>query len=78
MTQRKGFVFFFDFFGIIYTVFEMRPKRRAWPFLGRDRILQNSLWIYDEIDIFVSNNDFWKKSWVNYEVPVVKIWPASS
>jgi hypothetical protein len=56
----------------------MRPKQRAWPFLGRDRILQKSLWISDERDTFVSKNDFWKKSWVNYEAPAVQIWPASN
>jgi hypothetical protein len=79
MTQREGFVFFFfDFFGITYTIFEMRPKWHAWPLLGRDRILQNSLWISDEIDTFVPKNDFWKKSWANYKAHVVQIWPASS
>jgi hypothetical protein len=56
---------------------EMRPKWQAWPFLGRDRILQNSLWISDKIDTFVPKNDFWKKSWANYKAPVVQIWPAS-
>jgi hypothetical protein len=56
----------------------MRPKRQAWPLLGRDRILPNSLWIYDEIDSCVPKNDFLKKTWANYEAPVVQIWPASS
>jgi hypothetical protein len=56
----------------------MRPNRWAWPLLGRDRILPNSLWISDEIDSFVRRNEFWKKTWVNYEAPVVQIWPVSS
>jgi hypothetical protein len=51
----------------------MRRKRRALPLLGRDRILQNNLWISDEIDTFASKNYFWKKSRENYEAPVVQI-----
>jgi hypothetical protein len=68
----------FDYFWISYAHFKMRPKWWAWPLLGRDRILPNSLWIYDKIDSCVPKNDFYKKIWANYEAPVVQIWPASS
>jgi hypothetical protein len=68
----------FDCFRISYAHFKMRPKRWAWPLLGRDRILPNSLWIADEIDSCVPKNDFLKKTWAKYEAPVVQIWPVSS
>jgi hypothetical protein len=78
ITWHNANVFyFFGLFWITYTIFEMLPKRRAWPFLDRDRILQKSLWISDEIDTCVPKNDFWKKSWANYKAHVVQIWPAS-
>jgi hypothetical protein len=57
----------------------MRSKRRAWPFLARDWVLQKYHWIYDEIYTFEAKKDFWKKkSWTYYEAPVVQIWPISS
>jgi hypothetical protein len=77
MTQHEEFVLFWLFW-ISYAHFKMQLKRLAWPLLGRDRILPNSLWISDEIDSCVPKNDFWKKIWANYEAPVVQIWPVSN
>jgi hypothetical protein len=71
-------LYFFDFFWISHIDFKVWPKWRAWPLLGRDRILRNSWWISYEIDTCVSKNDFWKKVWANYEAPVVQNWPASN
>ena len=56
----------------------MNYLRRTWPIVSRCSILWNSLCIYDEIDTFVPRNDFYKKSWANYEAPVVQIWPGFS
>jgi hypothetical protein len=54
-------LYFLDFFWISYVNFKMRPKRWAWPLLGWDRILRNSLWICDEMNTWVPKKYFWKK-----------------
>ena len=66
----------FDFFWISDADFKIRSKRWTWPFIPRCRILQESWYISDEIGTFVSKNDFFKKSWANYEAHVVQFWPA--
>jgi hypothetical protein len=61
MTKCEGFIFFWFFFWISYAWYKMRSKRRAWPFLARDWVLQKYHWIYDEIYTCEAKNDFWKK-----------------
>jgi hypothetical protein len=64
-------------FWILFARFKMRSKRRAWTFLARGWILHNYLWIYDKTSTYKPENDFWKKSWANYDTVVVQIYPAS-
>ena len=77
MTRGKGFLLFL-FFWILYANFKMRSKLTTQPFLARGWILQNYWRISDEIDSCVTKNDFFKKSWANYEAVVVQIWPGST
>ena len=72
VTQCEGFLFF-DFFFKIYADFKRRSKLSARPFISRDGILQNSWWISDEIDTFITKNDFYKKSRAKDGVVVVQI-----
>ena len=46
MTQCEGFPIFW-FFWIFYACFEMRSKRRAWPFLASGWILEN-FWCFSD------------------------------
>jgi hypothetical protein len=69
---------FFWFFWISYALFKMWSKRRAWTFLARGWILHN--YIYGSLikHLLVNpENDFWKKSWANYDIVVVQIYRAS-
>ena len=66
----------FDFFWILCVDFKIRSKRGAWPFISRGGILWNSWCISDETSTFVPINKFFKKSWANYKVHVVQIWPG--
>jgi hypothetical protein len=73
MTQCEGFTIFF---WISYAWFKMSSKRRAWTFLASGWILQNYLWISDKISTCEPENDFWKKSWSNYDAALVQIYPT--
>ena len=80
--QKGVFIFFaqkshFPFFWISYADCKLWSKRQAWPFVARGWILQNFCCFFDEMNTFVPKNDIWKKSWANYESPLVQIWPRS-
>ena len=70
--------YLFDLFWISNAGFNIRSTRGTWPFLARGWILQISWCISDEIGTCVPKYDFFKKSWENYEAPIVQIWPPSS
>ena len=77
MTHCERFPLFW-FFKILYTDFKIRSKLTTRPFLAKGWILRNYWCIPDKIDSCAPKNDFFKKSWVNYEATVVQIWLGSN
>ena len=69
---------FCEFCRIFYVGFRKKSRRRARPIVDRGWILRNSLYISDEIGSCVPKNDFFQKSWANYDAPAVQILPVCS